>query len=336
MAKQEIQNTVVGPVISGGNAIFTVTAFGMGNSPKAVTVAVASLDSASTVAQAARYALAIDTDVSLMFLVGGSGANVTLTRRIDAENDSTLNLAIANGTCTGLTASPTSTQVTAGSSVITNGYITLAEFHSMKRVKTEEVTDDTAISFLIESASRYIDHNTSRRFYLNGQETHYFNVPGWEEFIQGGGHYYTGYGMPTQINEPQLMLDDDLYSLTSVTNGDGTVLVENTDFVQVSLNALPKYVLLMLGTNYWKAQGNTNPVRAITVVGEWGYCPIANVPGDIKDACYLIAISGYNRRLGENQNNKVTITQAGATISADDVPELAAGIIRCHQRHAFG
>ena len=165
MAKQEIQNTVVGPVISGGNAIFTVTAFGMGNSPKAVTVAVASLDSASTVAQAARYALAIDTDVSLMFLVGGSGANVTLTRRIDAENDSTLNLAIANGTCTGLTASPTSTQVTAGSSVITHGYVTLDQFHSYKRIKTEEVIDDTVAALLIESASRYIDHNTSRRFY---------------------------------------------------------------------------------------------------------------------------------------------------------------------------
>jgi hypothetical protein len=217
------------------------------------------------------------------------------------------------------------------------GYITLDEFHSMKRIDTDKTSDDDSINFLIKSASRYIDHNTSRRFWFpDTAETHYFNVPGWEAWINSGHNYYSGYGNPTQINEPNLMLDDDLYSLTSVTNGDGTVLTENTDFVQVPFNASPRYKLVMIGTNYWKAQGNTNPVRCISVVGHWGFCPLTQVPDDIKEACHLIALSGYNRRLGENQTNKVTITAAGATISADDVPELAADIIRCHQRIAVG
>jgi len=336
MAKQIETATIVGTVTGSGNAIVTVTAFGMGNSPKAITVAVTNGDTASVVAQAARYALATDSDVSLMFLVGGSGANVTLTRRIDSENDSSLNIASANGTCTGLTAEPTSTNSQAGTSVITHGYVTIDQFHSYKRVGTEQVTDDTVIALLIESASRYIDRNTSRRFFLNGVESHYFNVPGWEAWITSGHSYYSGYGNPTQINEPSLMLDDDLYSLTSVVNGDGTTLVENTDFVQVPFNGLPKYKLEMIGTNYWKAQGNTNPVRCILVSGTWGYCDIADVPGDLVEACLMIVSSAYNRRLGENVMQKVQVSTAGAVISPDDVPAKSADILRCYQRHSFG
>jgi hypothetical protein len=206
----------------------------------------------------------------------------------------------------------------------------------MKRVKSEQVTDDSSISFLITSASRYIDHNTSRRFYTNGQETHYFNTPGWDAWINSGHSYYSGYGNPTQINEPNLMLDDDLYSLTSVTNGDGTLLVENTDFVQVPFNASPRYKLVMIGSNYWKASGNTNPVRCIPIVGEWGFCPIASVPGDIKEACYMISMAAYNRRLGENISQRVVVTAAGATISPEDVPQKAWDIIMCHQRVSMG
>jgi hypothetical protein len=217
------------------------------------------------------------------------------------------------------------------------GYISLDEFHSMKRIETDKVSDDDAINFLIKSASRYIDHNTSRRFWLpDADEIHYFNIPGWEAWINSGHGYYSGYGNPTQINEPNLFLDDDLYSLTSVTNGDGTLLTENTDFVQVPFNATPKYKLTMIGSNYWKPAANAIPVHCIQVSGKWGFCPLTEVPDDIKMACQQIVLSAYNRRLGENVLNKVTVTQAGATISADDVPELAADIIRCHLRLAFG
>jgi len=217
-----------------------------------------------------------------------------------------------------------------------NWYLSVEQFHSAKRIETDQTTDDAVIGILIESASRYIDRGTARRFYLNGQETHYFNVPGWEKFIEGGGSYYSGYGMPTQINEPRLMLDNDLYSLTSVVNGDGTTLVENMDFVQVPFNTVPKYALVTLSMQYWKAMNNIQPVRAIQVTGQWGYCDITNVPGDIVEACLGIVTAAYNRRLGENIAQKVVITAAGATISADDVPSKCQEIISCYRRMAFG
>lgn len=58
--------------------------------------------------------LAADPDVSAFFLVSGTGANVVLTTKASQVNDATLNISIANGTCTGLTAAPTSANTTAG------------------------------------------------------------------------------------------------------------------------------------------------------------------------------------------------------------------------------
>ncbi|MCI0552562.1 MAG: hypothetical protein L0287_16550, partial [Anaerolineae bacterium] len=49
-----------------------------------------------------------------LFAVSGTGANVILTRLAPAANDATLNISINNGTCIGLTPTPTSANTTAG------------------------------------------------------------------------------------------------------------------------------------------------------------------------------------------------------------------------------
>jgi hypothetical protein len=106
--------TIIGSVTGSGNAVVTVTAAGMNNNPKTINVAVNLSDSASTVGDKIRIALAADEDVNEFFIVSGTGANVVLTARKAADNDTTMNISIANGTCTGLTAAPTSTNTTAG------------------------------------------------------------------------------------------------------------------------------------------------------------------------------------------------------------------------------
>ena len=95
--KQVETAEVVGTITTAGNSTFTVTAAGMTGSPKAISVAVAA-----------------DSAVTGKFSVGGYGTKVELTALNAAANDSTLNIAIANGTCAGLTAAPTSANTTAG------------------------------------------------------------------------------------------------------------------------------------------------------------------------------------------------------------------------------
>lgn len=106
--------TVVGSVTGDGNATVIITAANMPNSPKTLSVAVLNLDNAAAVATKIRAAMNADADVTGVFTVGGTGADISLTSIVALANDTTLSISIDNGSCTGLTAAPTSTNTTAG------------------------------------------------------------------------------------------------------------------------------------------------------------------------------------------------------------------------------
>lgn len=62
----------------------------------------------------ARAVLASQLVVNTIFAVGGTGAAIVLTALQGAANDATLNMALANDTCNGITAAGTSADTTAG------------------------------------------------------------------------------------------------------------------------------------------------------------------------------------------------------------------------------
>lgn len=113
--------TVVGTidVAGAGNATVIVTAADMVGSPRTVSVAVANNDTAAQVAGKIRTALAADATIIAFWDVGGSSATVALTTREAKATDATQNISVDNGTCTGLTAAPTSAgTLTAGNDTI--------------------------------------------------------------------------------------------------------------------------------------------------------------------------------------------------------------------------
>ena len=113
-ANQVETATVVGTIVNPGNASVVITAAGMTGSPKTKSVAVLAEDDASAVAGKIRTALDEDADVTALFVVSGATDKVILTRQAPAANDTTLNIAIDNGTCTGLTTAASSANTTAG------------------------------------------------------------------------------------------------------------------------------------------------------------------------------------------------------------------------------
>ncbi len=101
--------TVVGTVSMSGSASVTITSAEFGDNPNrtyAITVALG--DGATVVATKIRNGLNAVEEVTNLFTIGGTDANVVLTRKIYTVNNSTLNISISNGSCTGLTAAPTS------------------------------------------------------------------------------------------------------------------------------------------------------------------------------------------------------------------------------------
>lgn len=99
----------------------------MTGSPLTISVPVILGDTASVWAGKVRAALAANATIAARFTVGGTTTAISLTRLsatvgglpIRSANDATLNIALANGTCTGITAAPTSANTTAG--VATSG-----------------------------------------------------------------------------------------------------------------------------------------------------------------------------------------------------------------------
>jgi hypothetical protein len=112
--KQIETATVVGTISTGGNATVIFTSRDVVGSPITLNVAVALSDTATQVAGKIRTALNANNAIKSVYTIDGTGANIVLTKIVAGENDSTLNLSIANGTCAGLTNALTSVNTLAG------------------------------------------------------------------------------------------------------------------------------------------------------------------------------------------------------------------------------
>lgn len=314
MTQQVETATIIGTITLTGNASITVTSGRMatGVSPKTISVAVTNGDTASIAGAAVRLALAFDADVAKLYQVSGTGASIILTRWVEEANDTTLNIASANGTCTGLTAQPTSTNTTAGSG-LNNAYCTLDQYKGYQRVTNTDATDDAYIELAINGASRWIDRESKTNFY-GTTETHLYDVPAYNRLVLPLDKYFT--------------------SITSVTNGDGTTLTTTSDYYLMPPNGTPISAISLFdrSNNRWNS-ANGRLQQCITVVGVTGYA--TTTPDDIVIACMEIAKALYSRRFGENMNMKTIITQAGVVVIPEGVPDMTAGTIAKYRRLAI-
>jgi hypothetical protein len=268
--------TVIGSITGNGNATVTVTGARLSTNPTAVSVAVTTADNtASLVALACRNALALNSVISNIYQVSGSGADIVLTERVANANDATLNIAIANDTCTGLTAAPTSTNTTAGTG-LDNAYITLAEMKATDELGITDTTSDTAIEAVINAVSRAVDDYCNRYFYKNtADETRYFR--------------------PTQRDQ---CLVGDLISVTSLKT-DSTLDRTYADTWATTDYDLYPYNAALDGQPYFRIDRNpdgdwwfTKSPKYVKITGVWGW---PSVPHPVKQACLIWALRTWKR-----------------------------------------
>ena len=193
---------------------------------------------------------------------------------------------------------------------IDNGYATLDEYKGFGDVDSTDANDDAAIEKIIEGVSRYIDLKTQRTFYAR-TETRKYNLP------SDGGR--------------ELELDDDLLTITTLSNGDG-VAIASSDYNLIPINETPKSAIRLKQTStvFWTLDSDGNSEFVIDVAGTWGY--MTNHTDDIREACLMITQSFVKRRFGTNVSGQVKITAAGIVITPQDVPSAAADIINIYKK----
>lgn len=106
--------TVVGTITLEGDATFTVTSALIPGSPLVLQVPLLDADSATAVAAKAAAVIAVTPAVNSHYIPAATGEALSLTARVAAMNDVTLNIAYDNGDCTGLTADANSDNTVPG------------------------------------------------------------------------------------------------------------------------------------------------------------------------------------------------------------------------------
>lgn len=118
----QVESTpLVGTGDSGTVIEVTVTAAGMGSTPKTINVTIVTGDLPAELAKKCAIVLAADSDVSAMFRVHADGPTLVLTKLVAIANDGTLNIAYTGG---GTTPDITSDDTTAGVVVATVAQVT--------------------------------------------------------------------------------------------------------------------------------------------------------------------------------------------------------------------
>lgn len=182
---------------------------------------------------------------------------------------------------------------------ITNGYATLAQFKSLKTITSTDATDDTLIEELITRASRACDGLTGQWFY-GATQTRLFDVPEYRE----------------------LKLDAPLLTVTTLTNGDGTVIA-STEYNLWPINGPSHRSLKLkeLSTTWWQPSTIYGREAVISVAGSWGYVSrVATDPESVaiitgtETATLQIALNWYLERKG-NAQGQVQVTAAGVVIT---------------------
>jgi hypothetical protein len=198
--------------------------------------------------------------------------------------------------------------------MITNGYTSLADIKTLLAIDSVDVPDDTVIERMVESASRFFDGATWRRFYTTAaDETRYFKA-------LNGERCYT----------------DDIVSITSVAiDQDGDRTYETT-LATTDYDTKPDNTSLTSEPITWlemSPNGNysfTTQSKGVKIVGKFGFAAAA--PADVKMTIEEIVINTYKKRFGVNTTGAATITGAGVVITPKDIPDTAMRCIDKYKR----
>lgn len=201
---------------------------------------------------------------------------------------------------------------------ITNGYATLAEYKAWIAVRGLagsvgiDTSDDSVIEILIEAASRYIDRETAKRFYINSSDE---------------TRYYTA-------DDPAEVRIDPISTVTSVSvdyvNARVYTALTTSDYDMMPANAAldgQPYTYIAINSANSGAFFPTT-TKGVKVVGKFGY---TTTPTDIKEATLSIAQSLNGTRSGQTAGGKLTVTAAGIVIRPEDVPAFAQKVIRYYR-----
>ena len=190
-------------------------------------------------------------------------------------------------------------------------YCTLDDLKTYKNIKVD--TKDVLLGQSIERAQAAIDTECRRTFESFADETRYLDAI---DDVDGATLYLTVAG--------------EICEITSVTNGDDTVLAA-TDYVTEPRTGTPSFALRLLASSgvTWLRKDNVDHENAIKIIGKWAYSLTA--PDDITQACIRWAAWLFDQKDNAADLDRPIIA-GNATILPAQVPTDVFGYLRPYRR----
>jgi len=185
-------------------------------------------------------------------------------------------------------------------------YATLAQLREY--INVTSTSEDTLLQNLVTRAGQMVDTYTGASFEAT-TATRYYNA---SEDVDGN----------------TLLLDDDLLTVTTLTNGDSSTIA-STDYVLLPPNKSPKYAIRLLGSKGIAWIWASDPENAISVAGAWGHSMVA--PYDIVMATLRIAAWMYRQRDAQVYDT-VSVPDRGEIVIPQGLPRDAERILRAYRR----
>ncbi len=198
---------------------------------------------------------------------------------------------------------------------IDRGYITLAEFKEYAFDSTTNSAEDALLEDIIQSTSRMIDKLCERTFGAQ-TETRLFDMP---------------------PRGRSLFLDDELFSLTAVYNGDNTTsgtAMSTGSMLLEPANDTPKNEIRLKqsATFTWESDTDGNTEQVVNVIGKWGYSLSSDAPDDIRSVTKELANVLYKGRKGKTLNSIATVTSGGVVLVPQGLSDLAKSTLKFRKR----
>jgi len=179
-------------------------------------------------------------------------------------------------------------------------HITTTEFKLYKNIQGG--SDDTLIGTFIAQAQQMVETHTGRVFEAIANTTRYFDA---ELNIDGNLLYF----------------DRDLYSINSITNGDGVVIAAG-EYVTEPRNGPPFYAIRLKGSSTVAWTFTNDAENAIAISGKWAYSE--TVPEDVKWATLRLASYLYEQRKNAGDLDRPVVISNNVTMLPARLPKDVA------------
>lgn len=178
-------------------------------------------------------------------------------------------------------------------------YITLAQVRAYLKLGAAETADDAFLTDLAARAQSLIDAHCQRTFEASADVTHYLDAR-------------------ADVDGPTLWLRAEFCQLTSVTNGDGSV-VTPSQYVTEPRNTMPYYALRLKAATGLVWTYDTSPENALAVVGRRAFALTA--PDVVAQACLRLTAWLYRQKDTSADVDRPLLTDAGVTILPMALPK---------------